>query len=160
MFASLKRAPLRLEERLADMPGVVAVETRVVADVTLDVPGVAEPATGRLVAIPAEGRPALNDLFLRQGRWIEPGRPDEVLASEAFAVANRFEPGDRVAAIINGRRRLLRIVGPGAVARVRLLLPPGEVIPDDRRFGVFWMERRALACAFDMEGGFNDVSLR
>ena len=34
------------------------------------------------------------------------------------------------------------------------------MIPDDSRFGVFWMERRALASAFDMEGGFNDVALR
>jgi putative ABC transport system permease protein len=36
---------------------------------------------------------------------------------------------------------------------------PGEIIPDDRRFGVFWMERRALASAFDMEGGFNDLAI-
>ncbi len=40
------------------------------------------------------------------------------------------------------------------------MLPPGEVIPDDARFGVVWMERRALAAAFDMEGGFNDVALK
>ena len=39
------------------------------------------------------------------------------------------------------------------------MIPPGEVIPDDKRFGVVWMERRALASAFDMEGGFNDVVL-
>ena len=32
-------------------------------------------------------------------------------------------------------------------------------MPDDRRFGVFWMDERALAAAFDMEGGFNDVAL-
>ncbi len=36
---------------------------------------------------------------------------------------------------------------------------PGELIPDNRRFGVFWMDRRALAAAFDMEGGFNDVAV-
>src|SRR5690606_28331595 len=36
---------------------------------------------------------------------------------------------------------------------------PGEIIADNRRFGIFWMERRALAAAFDMEGAFNDVSL-
>jgi putative ABC transport system permease protein len=33
------------------------------------------------------------------------------------------------------------------------------LIPDNRRFGVFWIGRRALAAAFDMEGGFNDVSI-
>ena len=37
---------------------------------------------------------------------------------------------------------------------------PGEMIPDKRRFGIFWMGRRALASAFNMEGGFNDVVAR
>src|SRR5512139_3984942 len=38
IFASAKRAPERLADRLAGIPGVAALETRVVADVTLDVP--------------------------------------------------------------------------------------------------------------------------
>ena len=159
VFASLKRAPQRLEERLREIPGVARVATRVVADVTLDVPGLDEPATGRLIAIPTTGRPLLNDVFLRGGRWIEPGRPDEVLASEAFALANRLEPGSRVSAVINGRRRSLTIVGFALSPEYIYSIRPGELIPDDRRFGVLWMERRALASAFDMEGGFNDVAL-
>src|SRR5690606_10907523 len=39
VFASLVRAPLALRERIAEIPGVAAVETRIVADVTLDVEG-------------------------------------------------------------------------------------------------------------------------
>ena len=111
VFVSVKRAPQRLEARLADIRGVETVETRVVANVTLDVPGLTEPATARLVSVPAQGRPALNDLVLRRGRWIDGSRPDEVLASEAFVEANGLNPGDRVAAVINGRRRNLSIVG-------------------------------------------------
>lgn len=160
VFASLKRAPESLDDRIAAIPGVVTVETRVVADVTLDVPGLAEPATGRLISVPARGRPLLNDVFLREGRWPEPGRADEVLASEAFCVANRFRPGAQVAAIINGRRRQLTIVGLALSPEYVYSTRPGEIIPDDRRFGIFWMDRRALASAFNMEGGFNDVSLR
>ena len=63
VFVSVKRAPQRLEARLADIRGVETVETRVVANVTLDVPGLTEPATARLVSVPAQGRPALNDLY-------------------------------------------------------------------------------------------------
>ena len=111
VFASLTRAPSWLEERLAAIPGVDVVATRVVEDVTLDVPGMPEPATGRLISVPERGRPPLNDVFLRRGRWIDPGRPDEVLASELFCEEHGFEPGDRVAALINGRRRELTIVG-------------------------------------------------
>src|SRR6185295_9727096 len=46
VFASLKRAPSSLEPRIAALRGVETVSTRVVADVTLDVPGMAEPAIG------------------------------------------------------------------------------------------------------------------
>jgi putative ABC transport system permease protein len=159
VFASCQRAPVRLEERIAAIPGVAQADQRVVADLTLDVAGFDEPATGRLISVPAVGRPRLNDVFLRRGRWIEPGRPDEVVVSEAFANAHRLVPGDRLAALINGRRRLLQVVGLGLSPEYVYIIPPGELIPDDRRFGILYMERRALGAAFDMEGGFNDVSL-
>jgi putative ABC transport system permease protein len=159
VFTSLKRAPASLEARIAQIPGVEVVATRVIADVTLDVPGMAEPAAGRLIAVPDRGRPLLNDVYLRSGRWIDPTRPDEVLASELFCEANGFGPGDRVAAIINGRRRWLTIVGVALSPEYVYAIRPGELFPDRRRFGIFWMGRQALGAAFNMEGGFNDVSL-
>ena len=159
VFASLKRAPLRLREDIAAIAGVKAVETRVSAAVMLDVPGVDEPATAQLVSVPADRRPAVNDLFLRRGRWVDATRPDEVIASEAFVLANGFRLGDSVRAIINGRARRLTIVGVGLSPEYIYSIRPGELVPDDRHFGVFWMERRALASAFNMEGGFNDVAV-
>ena len=53
VFASLKRAPLSLEQQIRDIPGVERVAPRVVAGVTLDIVGMSEPATGRLVSIQA-----------------------------------------------------------------------------------------------------------
>jgi len=160
VFVTAKRVPGRMAERIAGIPGVEAVDTRVVADVTLDIPGVDTPSRGRLISIPAGGRPRLNDVYLRRGRWIDASHPGEVLASEAFAIANGFEPGVEIAAIINGRRRVLRIVGIALSPEYVYTIPPGEIIPDDRRYGILWMEHKALASAFNMEGGFNDVSLR
>jgi putative ABC transport system permease protein len=160
IFVSAKRVPDRLADRLAEISGVGAVDTRVVANVLLDLPGVETPARGRLISIPAAGRPRLNDLFLRRGRWIDPAHTDEVLASEAFANANGFEPGASVAAIINGRRRVLRIVGIALSPEYVYTIPPGELIPDDRRFGILWMERKALGSAFNMERGFNDAAFQ
>ncbi len=159
VFVSLKRAPSTIEARIAAIPGVQMVATRVVADVTLDVADMAEPATGRLISLPEQGRPLLNDVYLRRGRWIDPTRPNEVLASEMFADAHGFQPGDRVAAIINGRRRWLTMVGIALSPEYVYAIRPGEMVPDKRLFGIFWMGRQALASAFDMEGGFNDVAL-
>jgi putative ABC transport system permease protein len=158
VFASATRAPNRLRDRIQAIPGVEDVETRVVADVVLDVPGLDEPASGRLISVPGSASPQLNDLFLRTGRWVSPTRPDEVIASEAFVEAHGFHPGDHVYAVINGRRRELTIVGVALSPEYVYSIRPGEIVPDPRRYGIFWMERKALASAFAMEGGFNDVS--
>jgi putative ABC transport system permease protein len=159
VFASVKRAPGHVASDIARMPGVAAVETRVVALVMLDLPQLPEPAAGRLISLPAGRRPGVNDLFLRRGRWIEPNRPDEVLASEGFVLAHGLQPGDGVRAIINGRLRRLTIAGVALSPEYVYSIRPGEIVPDDKRFGVFWMGEEALAAAFDMEGGFNDVAL-
>ncbi len=160
IFVMAKRVPERIADRLAEIPGIGALDTRVAADVTLDIQGVDTPSRGRLISIPADGRPKLNDVFLRRGRWIDAAHSDEVLVSEAFAIANGFEPGAGIAAIINGRRRMLRIVGIALSPEYVYTIPPGEIIPDDHRYGILWMERKALASAFNMEGGFNDVAIR
>ena len=159
VFASMKRAPERVAAEIAALPGVSALETRVVANVTLDIAQLEEPVSGRLISIPADRRPRVNDLFLRRGRWIEPGRRDEVLASEGFVTAHALNPGDQIPAVINGRLRRLTIVGVALSPEYVYTIRPGELVPDDKRFGIFWMDRQALGAAFDMEGGFNDVVL-
>ena len=159
VFASLKRAPLRVASDIADLPGVAAVEARVVVTVTLDIADLGEPAMGQLVGVPANRRPQVNDLFLRRGRWIERGRSDEVMASEGFVIANNLDIGDQVPAVINGRLRRLTIVGVALSPEFIYSIKPGDLVPDDRRYGIFWMDQQALASAFDMEGGFNDVVL-
>ena len=160
VFAAAKRAPESLMPRIAAIPGVAQAESRVVAGVTLDMPGMDEPAMGRLVSIPADGRPLLNDVFLRKGRWIAPNRPDEVIVSESFTQRHGLEPGDSLTSVLNGTRRQLRIVGIGLAPEYIYSIRPGDLMPDPKRYGILWMERKALAAAFDLEGSFNDVSLR
>ena len=159
VFASLERAPAPVEARIASLSGVAAVRTRIVEEVVLDVPGLEEPATGRIISVPARRRPILNDLHLRRGRWIEEGRRDEVLVSEAFADANGLAPGDTVGAVLEGRLETLRIVGVAISPEYVYEMGGGQQLPDNRRFGVFWMGREAAAAAFEMEGAFDDVVL-
>lgn len=159
LFVNARRAPEWVAERIRGIPGVGVVETRVTANVTLDVPGLAEPASGRLISIPERRAPMLNDLHLMGGRYIEPEARDEVIISAAFAEKNGFAPGDSLNAILNGRWTQLRIVGVALSPEFVYEIRPGDMFPDSRRFGVIWMGRKALAAAFDMEGGFNDVAI-
>lgn len=160
VFVSLKRAPESLGARIAEIPGVDTVETRVVAPVSLDIAGFPEPVTGRLISIPESGGQHLNRLHLRQGRLVEPGREDEVVVSETFAQAHGFGLGSKLQMTINGRRKALTIVGIALSPEYIHQLRPGGVFPDYQRFGVFWMGRRALGNAYGMEGAFNDVVLK
>lgn len=157
VFASLKRAPNSLTERLRAIPGVSELETRVVANAALDMPGLSEPASGRIISVPEGGMPRLNALDLLNGRPVSRTRPDDVLVNEPFAVAHRLKVGDQISATINGKRRRLDVVGIVLSPEYIYSLAPGQFMPDNRRFGVFWMGRDALAAAFDMEESFNDV---
>jgi putative ABC transport system permease protein len=159
VFAQLKRAPDSIASRISEIPGVAKAEIRVVADVTLDVPGLDEPAKGRIVSIPEKQATMLNDLYLSEGRYVEPGQRDEVIASQTFANANGLTPGDSIAAIINGRWQKLRIVGLALSPEYVYEIRGGEIFPDSRRSGVLWMSRESLGPAFNMDGAFNDVAL-
>ena len=159
VFAHVKRAPEWVSTSISAIPGVAVAQTRVVMDVTLDIVGLSEPATGRIVSIPGRRVPMLNDLFLRRGRYVESGQRGEVLISEAFADANGLRIGDAFAAVLNGKWERLRIVGivlsPEYIYEIR----PSEVFPDNRRFGVLWMSRDVMGPAFNMDGAFNDVAI-
>ena len=159
VFAQLKRAPNSLATEIASIPGVSVVQTRVVVEVNLDIPGLDEPAVGRLVSIPERKEATLNEVFLRSGRYIEPGRQDEVLVSEAFSSANHLAAGTSIAAVINGRWERLRIVGVALSPEYVYEIRGAEVFPDNKRFGVLWMSREALGPLFNMDGGFNDVAV-
>ena len=159
VFAQVKRAPESLAARIAQIPGVAQLRTRVTMPVTLDIPDLEEPATGRLISVPDRRRPMINDLFLRRGRYVEADRDDEVIISEAFAVANRLNVGDSIGAIINGRWKRLRIVGAALSPEYIYEVGGGTIFPDNRRFGVMWMAERVLAAAFNMDGAFNDLAL-
>lgn len=157
VFVSLKRAPLSLVERIGQIAGVAAVEPRVVLEVTLDLPWMVEPATGHLVSLP-EGKPqVLNQIYLRRGRMPRVDEGREVVVGEAFALANGLQLGDSIAAVINGRREELVVTGIGLSPEFVFEARAGETLPDNKRFGVIWMNYRALAVAYNMDGGFNDL---
>lgn len=159
IFASLERAPESLAQEILAIPGVARVETRVVGSLTLAIEGLSEPASGLMVSVPESGLPTLCGLHLREGRYLEPNKSDEVIVSARFAAANGFRPGDELVAILNGQRQQLQIVGIASSPEFVYYLRPGEFLPDDQRTGILWMGRRSLGPAFDMEGAFNNVVL-
>lgn len=159
VFADLTRAPNQIASRIRAIEGVQRVQTRISKYATVDIAGFAEPVIGQLVSIPPSDQPLLNQLVLRSGRWVEPRRNDEVIVSEPFAEAHRLHLGDKVQVIMQGIKRTFTIVGTALSPEFIYSLPPGSLLPDDKRFGVLWLARPVLEGAYDLEDAFNQVSL-
>jgi putative ABC transport system permease protein len=159
VFASAKRAPESLRERIEEIPGVDRVQTRVVAAVKLRVEGFEDPVNGRAVSLPDHGEPQVNRLYLRSGRMPDPDRDDEAVLNEVFADAHGLRPGDRIEMIVHGRLQPLRVTGIALSPEFIYQISPTSIMPDFKRYGVLWMTRSALESAGDMDGAFNDVVL-
>ncbi len=159
VFADLKRAPEPVAERLREVSGVNQVEIRVRAAVRLEIPGFADPVRGQLLSLPEGRQPEVNRLYLRAGRLPMPERADEVVVSEAFAEAHALEPGDRLKAIIRGGLEELTISGIALSPEFIYQIAPTDLVPDYERYAILWMNRRALAQAYAMEGAFNSVAV-
>lgn len=159
VFAPVTRAPEAALDRLATIPGVASVEGRISGHAQLTLPDVDLPLRARALSIPAQGDPRLNAILLSEGAMFDPSHPDEVVLLDSFARAHGLSPGDTVEATMNGTRRVLRITGLGQSPEFLYVTAPGEFVPDDARFGVLWMSRRAMAAAFDQRGTFNEALL-
>ena len=160
LASSLVRAPDRVARDLAALPGIDAVEARVTGIGLISLPDVVEPVSARLLSLPSDRRPRVNDLVLRVGAWPDPRRDDEILVNEAFAEAHGLAPGAPLDMLLRGKRRVLRVVGIASSPEFVFAVAPGDILPEPRRFGVVWMGREALGRALDLDGAFNDVVLR
>ncbi len=161
VFASVRRGPDSLARRLAELPGIVDVQTTVESMARVSVPGSVDPVMGQLIGLDERAPQRLNRVLLRTGRWPEGGsRGDELetVVTESFAQAHKLKPGATVSALVNGKRRTLRITGTA--------LSPEYIfgglmgVPDLRAFGVFWLDKDELAAATDMAGAFTRVTLK
>lgn len=160
VFAGVTRAPEALADEIARIDGVGAVETRISNIALLDLPDMREPASAILVSLPDIGEQRLDLITLRSGRLPLPADEREVVVSEPFANAHGFSIGSTFSAILNGRKRELRVVGTALSPEFIYTLGPWDLMPDDRRFGVVWMSRETLASAYDLAGAFSNVHLR
>lgn len=158
--ASAKRFPAGLVNAMRDIDGVSIVEGRLTAGATLDVPGISEPITARVHSVPPSGMPKINALVLRSGRMPDPERPDEIVISEKFGDAARVAPGDSLEAVLYGKKQHLRVVGTALSPEYVYALGPGQIFPDNRRFGVLWMGEEHLAAALDSINAFNETLIR
>jgi len=159
VFATAKRAPASLTQKIHAIPGVSEVETRVVRDSQLSIPGVTPPMIARLIGYDFARPAGMNRLTLKSGRWPAPGAKGEVVVNQRFLEARSLKLGQHMNVLLNGKLERLQLVGT-VLTPEYIYATRGGGMPDDEWFAVLWSDAQALAAAFNMEGAFNSVLLR
>jgi len=158
-WVHVKKAPEVAAARVADLPDVAEIRTRVLFDVILDLPGVVEPLSGRLISTPARGfDQTLNGICLVRGSGFSDDRDEEVILSNAFAEAHGLQPGDRIELILNRKRESFVIAGTAISPEyVYMVRGEGDFAPDAKRFAVLYVKDRYAREVLDFQDACNEI---
>jgi putative ABC transport system permease protein len=155
-YVEVKRAPAWIKDELEAIPNVREVRGRVSLPVSVDLPDLTEPISGRALSLPAERRPIINDVQLQQGQWFSGPGAQEVLLNFSFARANHLLPGSRIRIMLLDEQRDFLVVGTVSSPEYIYLIPEGGgLAPDPKRFAAVYFEESFLQEASDLEGAWN-----
>ncbi len=159
VFVSMTRAPRSIVQRAAEIDGLQRAEGRIEQYATLELPGRTDPIRTIVNSVEDGGRSQLDRLVILRGRGPRIDEPGEVVVDRSFAEANSIALGQEFDAIIYGNRDRLRVVGIGLAPDYIWAIAPGELIPDEKRFGIIWMGRKALEAATNRTEAINSLAV-
>lgn len=156
---AMEAAPRAVLRQIERIPGVRAVEGRLVTDALLEQETGRRPRIiGRGISMPTDRPPAVNRVRLLQGRWLSnpPGR--EVLLEATFAQEHNYRPGDRVFPLIEGRRHPATVVGIVASPEYVYMVRSKQFrVPSPQTFGVLFVPRQQMEAYTGRAGYINEV---
>jgi putative ABC transport system permease protein len=155
VFADFQRAPSHILNRISRISGLEYIEGRIVEDALFEIPGQSEPAMGRFVSW--EPHKILNKIHLIEGRLPEIKSHIEVLVHKSFAKAHRVHAGDRFQVSFRGQKTQVIVSGIAISPEYVYALSPVSLFPDDKHFGIFWMNKAQLEMLTQMQGSYNNI---
>ena len=136
------------------------VETRVVYDVTVRPARCADArSSGRFISLPTPATPAAQPscIFARGRIRASAAWPTRSSSTRRSPTRTTSVPAIASSRSSTARGRSSAIVGVALSPEYVFATRGGEPIPDDRRFGVFWMNRKGARSRVQYGGAFNDV---
>jgi len=156
-WVDLKKAPETEVERLAEIPGISEVRTRISFPVVADLPGVDRPVSGLAVSLPTVHRAVINDIVLESGSYFTAGGREEVIVSKKFAEARGLRPGSDIHLVLNGQKKKLRVMGIAISSEHVYLAAPGSMMSEPGDYGVFYLDREFAEDVFGFHGACNNA---
>lgn len=155
---SLERAPETVLFKVQQIPGVRQVRGRIVEEVKLEIDGIDETRSGRIVSMPDERSSVLNNVVVTEGRYFDSGSMNEVIVSQKFAQMNHLALGDTLEATIDGRQHRLRVVGYGLSPEyIYVIRNIAELVPAPETFGILWVPETFAEYAKNMQASCNNI---
>jgi putative ABC transport system permease protein len=153
-------APERVCDRIQRIPGVRAVEGRLVEDVGLEVEskGTTRKVVGRLITIPTDREPTVNRLALLSGHPLRSSSSREVLLEASFAKHHNLKPGDIVTATRGNSEVRLSIAGIAQSDEYLYVVRSKQelmAVPDT--FGVMFVSPEVLGSLVGKPNQINDI---
>ncbi len=144
-------------EALADVPGVVAVEGRLVMDTGLELHA-PDRITLQMISLPDGEHPSVNDVQVTKGA--ELSAPGQVLVLESFANFHAIKPGDTLHVWANGQPHDLVVAGL-VFAPEYLIAGQSSIMPfpQPSSFGVAYMPYAEMTDMLGMPGAVNNIVL-
>lgn len=153
----VEEAPESLVETIALLPGVKTAMGRVVKDGTIilrDSPR--RRTSGRFIGVPSTGRPALNDVFVIEGRYLTDR--GECLVDRMYAKEHRLGVGSVLRASYLGRQHDFAVVGIVASPEYIYPAPSKEAsFASPGFFGICWVDGDALRQWVGMNRSITEV---
>ncbi|OGO46093.1 MAG: hypothetical protein A2W34_01330 [Chloroflexi bacterium RBG_16_64_32] len=149
---------------VAAVEGVAAAEGRLVEELPVVLPEAGpERILGRFVTLPAERRPAVNDVKVTKGDYFSPqGDEPHVLLEKGFAGFHDAQPGDRLRVIApDGAPVELTIAGVAASPEYLLVAKSErELFTMPSTFGIVFVPYDDLAALLGRDGRISEVAVR
>ena len=157
LWAGFYRAPENVEDKIESLPFVKMAAGRIVQDVKIDMDG--QNAAIRLITLPDQKKDIVNDIIITSGRYFSNAESNQCLVEEGFYKAYNLKPGDYIFPVVGGKEVKLNVVGSVKSPEYVYPLREGELVPDNKKFGIVYIKKSFGQAILGFSGSINDLSL-
>jgi putative ABC transport system permease protein len=159
-WISVDKISSKAATEMDEISGVTA-QGRIIGEVVIDLEtDTGERVAGRVISLPSNGHPSVNDIHIENGDYFIPGARREILLEKHFAEYHNFSPGDSLILKLGDVRASFQVAGIATSPEyIWVAKNAQEPFTSPRNFGVFFMPEAEVENMFDLEGYVNEIDL-
>ncbi len=155
--AQVQSAPASVVGEIESIDGVAAVQGRLVVDTGMDMGD--DEVAARVIGLPANAHPVVNDVLPIDGEYLSPDDPRGVLLSNSFASERDIAVGDTLSVRAGGATTELTV--RGIVVSIEYLFPrrTKAELPNAAEFAVVFAAQDEVEALFGQPGTVNEFGI-